>query len=89
MGAPDTLVDVAAPSVAEYRSLARRSVERSARRRMNCADRQSLRSIDAVLDDLIGAALLEQRLTDEADALSRSSLRIERAGQRSRPLLLL
>lgn len=52
MGAPDTLVDVAAPSVAEYR--------------------QSLRSIDAVLDDLIGAALLEQRLTDEAELRRRS-----------------
>jgi len=52
MGAPDTLVDVAAPSVAEYR--------------------QSLRSIDAVLDDVIGAALLEQRLTDEPELRRRS-----------------
>ncbi|CAE7775100.1 CYP97B2 [Symbiodinium pilosum] len=52
MGAPDALVDLAAPSVAEYR--------------------QSLRSIDAVLDKVINAALQEQRLTDEAELRRRS-----------------
>ena len=35
--------------------------------------RQSLRSIDAVLDKVIGAALDEQSLTDEEDTLSRSA----------------